>query len=89
MLHAKFQDHQTSGFEGEENFRFHHIRAWRPSWLRELDHLYKIWFSSLGGSTKMASICNVVFEKEIFENNVNVHVHDSTAGADNALGSFL
>ena len=30
MLHAKFQDHRTSG-SGEEDFKgFNHILAWRP-----------------------------------------------------------
>ena len=37
----------------------------------------------------MASIGKVVFEKEMFENNVHVHEHGSTAGRDNALGSFF
>ena len=32
MLHAKFQDHRTSG-SGEEDFKgFNHILAWWPSW---------------------------------------------------------
>ena len=38
MLHAKFQDHRTSG-SGEEDFLkvfFYHI--WRPSWSFDLDH---------------------------------------------------
>ena len=31
MLHAKFQDHMTSG-SGEEDFKgFYHILAWWPS----------------------------------------------------------
>ena len=37
----------------------------------------------------MASIGKVVLEKEMFENNVYVHIHGSNAGADNALGSVL
>ena len=45
MLHAKFQDHRTSG-SGEEDFlRFYHIWAWRTSWSCDLDHLY-IYFRS-------------------------------------------
>ena len=45
MLHAKFQDHRTSG-SGEDFKGFHHIYiwAWRPSWSCDLDHLYKLWF---------------------------------------------
>ena len=44
MLHAKFQDHRTSG-SGEEYFKgFYHIWAWRPSWSCDLDHLYKLSF---------------------------------------------
>ena len=45
MLHAKFQDHRTSG-SGEEVFFkvFYHIRAWRRCWLCDLDHLYKLSF---------------------------------------------
>ena len=43
MLHAKFQDHRTSG-SGEEDFKlfFYHIWAWRPSWSCDLVHLYKL-----------------------------------------------
>ena len=41
MLHAKFQDHRTSG-SGEEDFkRFLPYMAW-PSWSCDLDHLYKL-----------------------------------------------
>ena len=41
MLHAKFQDHRTSG-SGEEDFLgIYHIWAWRPSWSCDLDQLYK------------------------------------------------
>ena len=44
MLHAKFQDHGTSG-SGEEEFNFFcHIWAWRPSWSCDLYHLYKLSF---------------------------------------------
>ena len=44
MLHAKFQDHRTSG-SGEEDFlSFYHIWAWPPSWSCDLDHLYKLSF---------------------------------------------
>ena len=39
MLHAKFQDHRTSG-SGEEDFKgFSHVWAWWPSWSWDLDHL--------------------------------------------------
>ena len=45
MLHAKFQDHRTSG-SGEEYFKgFYHILALRPTWSCDLDHLYKLWFT--------------------------------------------
>ena len=43
MLHAKFQDHRTSG-SGEDFFKVFTIRAWRPSWSCDLDHLYKLLF---------------------------------------------
>ena len=37
MVHAKFQDHRTSG----EGFKgFHHIWSWRPACSCNLDHLY-------------------------------------------------
>ena len=38
MLHAKFQDHRTSG-SGEEGF--YHIWAWWPSLSCDLGHLSK------------------------------------------------
>ena len=45
MLHAKFQDHRTSG-SGEEDFKgFYHIWAGWPSWPCDPDHLYKLSFS--------------------------------------------
>ena len=42
MLHAKFQDHRTSG-SGEEDVLkfFFHIWALQPSWSCDLDHLIK------------------------------------------------
>ena len=42
MVHAKFQDHQTSGSE-EEDFKWfcYHIWAWRPSVSCDQDHFYK------------------------------------------------
>ena len=43
MLHAKIQDHNTSG-SGEDVLDFHHIWAWRPSWSCDLDDLYKLLF---------------------------------------------
>ena len=51
MLHAKFQDHRTSG-SGKEDF--YHIWAWRPSWSSALYHLYKHYFPLFkGGSHKI------------------------------------
>ena len=45
MLHAKFQDHRTSG-SGKEDFKgFYHIWAWWTFWSCDLDHLYKLSFS--------------------------------------------
>ena len=44
MLHAKFQDHRTSG-SGEDDFKgFYHtcIWAWWPSWSCDQDDFYKI-----------------------------------------------
>ena len=46
MLHAKFQDHRTSG-SGEDFQGFYHIWAWQPSWSCDLDHLYKLSFPFL------------------------------------------
>ena len=44
MLHAKFQDHRTSG-SGEGDFqKFLPIWAWRPSWSCDLYYLYKLSF---------------------------------------------
>ena len=41
LLHAKFQDHHTSG-SGEEDFKgFYHLWAQQPSWSCDLDHLQK------------------------------------------------
>ena len=39
MLHAKFQDHRTSG-SGEEDFYY----IWWLSWSCDLDHLYRLSF---------------------------------------------
>ena len=45
MIHAKIQDHGTSG-SGEEDFKgFYHKWAWRPSLSCDLDRLYKLSFS--------------------------------------------
>ena len=46
MLHAKFQDHRTSGSGEEDFFKVFtdHIWAWRPSWSCDLDNLYKLSF---------------------------------------------
>ena len=45
MLHAKFQDHRTFGSGDSNIFKgFYHISAWRPSWLRDLDNLFKLSF---------------------------------------------
>ena len=47
MLHAKFQDHRTTG-SGEENFKgFYNIWTWRPFWSCDMVHLYKILFPLL------------------------------------------
>ena len=43
MLHAKFQDHRTSG-SGEDFKGFYRIWAWWPSWSCDLDHVYKLLF---------------------------------------------
>ena len=44
MLHAKFQDHRTSG-SGEEDFlRFLPYMGMAAIWLCDLDHLYKFSF---------------------------------------------
>ena len=42
MLHAKFQDHRTSGSREEDFKSFYHIWAWWSSWSCDLDHLYKL-----------------------------------------------
>ena len=47
MLYAKFQDHRTFGSGKEDLYMFYHIWAWRPSWSRDLDHLYILSFSKL------------------------------------------
>ena len=44
MLHAKFQDHRTSGSEEKIFKGFNHIWTWWPSWSCDLDHLYKLLF---------------------------------------------
>ena len=45
MLHAKFQDHRTSGSGDKDFLRFlPYIWAWLPSWSCDLDHLYKLSF---------------------------------------------
>ena len=45
MLHARFQDHRTSG-SGEEDFQsfFFRIWAWWPFCSCDLDHLCKLSF---------------------------------------------
>ena len=45
MLHAKFQDHRTSGSGEDELLRFLPYIAWRPFWSCDLDHLYKLSFT--------------------------------------------
>ena len=42
MLHAKFQDHRTSGSREEDFKGFYHILAWRPSWSCDLYYLFKL-----------------------------------------------
>ena len=44
MLHAKFQDHRTSGSGEEDLLRFLPYLVWGPSWSCDLDHLYKLSF---------------------------------------------
>ena len=41
-LHAKFQEHRTSGSAEEEFKVFYHIRMRWPSWSCDLDHLHKL-----------------------------------------------
>ena len=43
MLHAKFQDHMSSG-SGEDFKGYDHIWTWRPFWSCDLNHLYKLSF---------------------------------------------
>ena len=43
MLHAKFQDHRTSG-SGEDFLKFLTYMGMAPTWSRDLDHLYKLLF---------------------------------------------
>ena len=69
MLHAKFQDHRTSG-SGVEDFKgLYHIWAWRPSWSRDLDHLYKLSLSlpKEAPSENLAFIGQAVSEEKMFE----------------------
>ena len=43
MIHAKFQDHRTSGSREEDFLKsFYHIWALQPSWSSNLDHLYNL-----------------------------------------------
>ena len=44
MLHAKFQDHRTSG-SGEDFKGFYYIWAWWSSWSCDLVYLHKLSFS--------------------------------------------
>ena len=44
MIHAKYQDHRTSGSLEEDFKGFYHIWAWRPSWPCDLYHLYTLSF---------------------------------------------
>ena len=48
MVHAKFQDHRTSGSGNED---FYNIWAWRPSWSSALYHLYKLSFPLFKGDS--------------------------------------
>ena len=44
-LNAKFHDHRTISFVGEDFLIFfYNIWVWRPSWLFDLDHLYRLCF---------------------------------------------
>ena len=49
MLHAKFQDHRTSGSGEEDLIGLYHIRVWRPSW-SDQSHLYELSFPLLMAS---------------------------------------
>ena len=44
MLHAKIQNHRTSGSGEEDLTGLYHIWAWRPSLSCDLDNLYKLMF---------------------------------------------
>ena len=44
MLHTKIRGIQSTGSRGEDFKGFYHIWAWWPSWLCDLDHLYKLLF---------------------------------------------
>ena len=44
MLHNKFRENRPAG-SGEEDFEgFYHIRAWRPHWPCDQDHIKKFSF---------------------------------------------
>ena len=75
MLHAKFQDHRTSG-SGEEDFKsFYHIWAWRPSWSCDLNYINFHPYFLRRLHLNLALIGHVVSKKKMFENNSHIHVH--------------
>ena len=92
MLHAKFQDHRTSG-SGAEDFYFKgfvHIWAWRPSRSCDLDHKYKLSFPfPKGDSTySLALIDQAVSEEKMFE-IVNVRRTDAGRTPDQLVSYKL
>ena len=77
MLHAKFQDNQTSSSQLRRKIRFYHVWTWRPTFIHP----------SHGGSRfDMALIDQSVSEK-MPENNVYILVHGPPTGTDTPLGS--
>ena len=90
MLHAKFQDHRTSG-SGEEDFlsflpyMYMGVAAILAC---DLGHLYKLSFPFPKEASHeiLALIGHGFFEKKSFENIGHIHVYNPGAGADNPLG---
>ena len=76
MIHAKFQDHGTSGSVLEKKIfkGFYHIWAWPPSWSCDLDHLYKLLFPFPRRLHMSFGIDWPICFREDFEYNGHVHV---------------
>ena len=88
MLHAKFQDNRTSG-SGEEDFLKVFTIYGHGGHLGHVTCNISISFHPHFPIRIHMKFGQLVSEKEMFENNVYIHVYSPRTGADNPLGSIF